>query len=283
MKLLILSCLLFASSIWADTLTSTIHSIDFDKEGTDHFLKLDSGEVVFFDDVRVAEDLEAAKTNKMEIEFSIDDSNQLIYWESLDQIEDVIEPALTRDKRQTTSPVYQPSVVTERSTLASMFAGLRSDTRRRSECYHRAYIWAYEENKRSGRQLTKHFLFFTRRYIREYRYRWWFHVAPSTLFANESGKEEFIIFDRTFMKGAVPVKEWTDSFIASKRSCPVVYVYSQYNNNQESQHCYLIPTPMYYLQPLDIENFEKSGVEKTSFQTWDLNISYSRGFTGRRL
>lgn len=279
MKLLILSCLLFLSSIIeANTITSTIHSFDIDPKGDDHFIKLNSGEVIFVNDLNVIEELQKNKKNEL-VEFSLDKNNELVYWNSLS----VKEPVESFTDKPTTSPVYQPTLISGKENLMAIFQGLRKDTRRRSECYHRAYVWAYEEHKKSNRMLTKHFLFFTRRYIREYRYRWWFHVAPSALFANDDGSQEFIIFDRTFMNGPASIKEWTDSFIASRRHCPVVYVYSHYNNNQESQHCYLIPTPMYYLQPLDIENFEKKGVEKQNFVPWDLNLSYRKGFTGPRL
>lgn len=279
MKLLISFCLLFLSSfVLGNTITSTIHSFDIDPQGEDHFIKLNSGEVIFVDDLSIIEDLQKNSKNEI-INFSLDQSNKLVYWDLLSSEEQVD----SFNDQPTTSPFFKPTLVSGKENLMSIFQGLRKDARRSSECYHRAYIWAYEENKKSNRMLTKHFLFFTRRYIREYRYRWWFHVAPSALFANEDGSQEFIIFDRTFMEGPVSIKKWTDSFIASKRNCPVVYVYSHYNNNQQAEHCYLIPTPMYYLQPLDIENFEKKGVEKQSFVPWDLNLSYRKGFTGPRL
>lgn len=278
MKLLFFSCLLFVSFfVQGESVTSSIHSFDLDPKGSDHFIKLNSGEVIFVDDKQVINELESKYRERL-IEFFFDEEQKLSDWRVAPD-----GPEMELSSPITTSPDYVPSRISSKETLEAIFNGQRKDSRRRSECYHRAYVWAYEEHKRNDHFLTKHFLFFTSRYIREYRYRWWFHVAPSVLYENESGKEEFIIFDRTFMKGPATLKQWTDSFIASKRDCPVVYVYSHYHNNQLSQHCYLIPTPMYYLQPLDIENFEKKGVEKKNFVPWDLNLSYRKGFTGPRL
>lgn len=281
MRILSLICLFIAAPIWANTITSTIHSIDLDDKGNDHFLMLESGEVVFVDDINMIEDL-ARASSEDKIEFRLNSDKELVYWRSVPEEIDYTSELLATGP-MTTSPVYTPTLLSGRATLATIFANLRPDSKRRAECFHRAYIWAFEENKRSGRLLTKHFLFFTRKYIREARYKWWFHVAPSVLFENESGNNEFMMFDKTFAKKALTVKEWTDLFISSKRSCPVVYKYSHYNNHQESEHCYLIPTPMHYLQPLDIENFEKTGIEKTHFHPGDLNISYRRGFSGKPL
>lgn len=280
MKLLVFFSLLIFSSVEATTITSSIHSIDIDTQGDDHFIRLDSGEVVFTDDLRVVEELQDQLDSTVELR--LNPENELVQWRSVTPMSDDSQTLLT-GKNYTTSPNYTPSVVSGKATLSGIFAGQRTDTKRRSQCFHRAYVWAYEEFRKSGRLLTKHFLFFTRRYIREYRYKWWFHVAPSTLYEDENGKREFMMLDRTFSKSPLTVKQWTDQFISSKRSCPVVYVYSHYNNNQESEHCYLIPTPAYYLQPLDIENFEKTGVEKRSFQNGDINLSYSRGVSGRPL
>lgn len=285
MRFLFLICLLLSSSLWAsNTLTSTIYGLDIDTQGDDHFIMLASGEVVFVDDIQMIHDLAYADSDK-KIEFSFDQNKQLVYWRSVTEDADLPETFFD-EARPTTSPRYTPSVLKGNfPKLATIFSTLRLDSKRRSECFHRAYIWAFEENKRSGRMLTKHFLFFTRKYIREVRYKWWFHVAPSILFEHEegNGSQQFMILDPKFAKRALTLKEWTDSFISSKRSCPIVYTYSHYANHQESEHCYLIPTPMYYLQPLDIENFEKTGIEKTHFLPGDLNISYRRGFNGSPL
>lgn len=282
MKMLIVFCLMLSVSAQAQTLVSTIHSIEVDPSGRDHFIKLDSGEVVFIDDMQTVTDIKISAQDAKKIEFHLDQNDQVVSWNAV--AEDFnLTTNISEVANYTVSPDFKPSVVRGEATVASMFATMRTDTKRRAECFHRAYIWAHEEYKRSGRLLTKHFLFFTRKYIRENRYKWWFHVAPSALFVNEMGKEEFLVLDRSYGKKALTVKEWTDLFISTKRSCPVVYKYSHYNNHQEVEDCYLIPSPTYYLQPLDIENFEKTGVEKKSFQPGDLNVSYRRGFRGSPL
>lgn len=282
MKMLIAFCLMLAVTAQAETLVSTIHSIEVDPSGRDHFIKLDSGEVVFIDDEQTLNDIKFSAHSTKKIEFHLDQNDQVVYWNSVPEDFD-FTARVASVTTPTVSPDFKPSPVRGEATIASMFATMRTDTKWRAECFHKAYIWAHEEYKRSGRLLAKHFLFFTRKYIRENRYKWWFHVAPSVLYVNEQGQEEFLVLDRSYGKKALALKEWTDLFISTRRTCPVVYKYSHYNNHQESEDCYLIPSPTYYLQPLDIENFEKTGVEKKSFQPGDLNISYRRGFRGSPL
>lgn len=282
MKILAIFCLLVLSTAQAVTTVSAIHSIEIDPEGRDHFLKLESGEVVFIDDLQTLKDMELSAQDAKKIEFHFDQQDRLVYWNAIP--EDMEFSAYTVvDDRPTVSPDFRPTVVSGEATVSGIYAFMRTDTRRRAECFHRAYVWSFEEYKRSGRLLAKHFLFFTKKYIREHRYKWWFHVAPSVLYANESGKKEFKVLDKTFGKKPLSVKEWTDLFISTKRTCPVVYKYSHYYNNQNSEDCFLLPSPTFYLQPLDIENFEKTGVEKKNFQPGDLNISYRKGFRGSPL
>jgi hypothetical protein len=155
----------------------------------------------------------------------------------------------------------------------SIFVRMNRRYQGASQCYNRAHIWAYEEFQRTQLRSVKLFMFFTRSYIRRYRYQWWFHVTPMT-YVNGLA----MTLDRTFMKRAVEIKTWTDNFIYSKRNCPIISKYSYYRNNQESEHCYLHPASMYFWQPRDLENNETSGYEKKQFIRSEVNWAYREAF-----
>jgi len=172
---------------------------------------------------------------------------------------------------------YEPTIFENKTSAENIFTSMRKRSRWRSQCYNRAHVWVFEEFKKNGTNLRKNFLFFTDRYIRNYRYKWWFHVAPSTFVQVENEKKE-IVLDRTFFDEPVEVNDWTKHFIYSGASCPTVYKYSDYDNNQNAEDCYLIKTSMYFWQPLDLEEFEKTGKEKTSFIDSEVRRAYYQAF-----
>jgi hypothetical protein len=172
---------------------------------------------------------------------------------------------------------YLPSLLSGRYEANRMYNSFRERAKRNSECFNRAHVWSYEENQQHGTKLHKTFVFFTDSYIRNYNYKWWFHVAPSVTVA-EAGVEKNIVIDPTFLDSELEEREWSDFFMESKRACPTVLKYSDYDKNQEKEDCYIMKAPMYFHQPLDIENFEKTGEEKTSFLYDDLWIAYRQAF-----
>lgn len=168
---------------------------------------------------------------------------------------------------------YIPSDLSSLDEATSIFRRMNRNHQRDSQCYNRAHVWTYEEFKRSNLHSMKLFMFFTRSYIRRYRYNWWFHVTPMT-YVNGTP----MTLDRTFMKGPVTIKAWTDNFIYSKRNCPIISRYSQYRDNQETEHCYLHPASMYYWQPRDLENNERNGYTKTKYIQSEVNWAYYEAF-----
>lgn len=148
----------------------------------------------------------------------------------------------------------------------SLFNKLDGRTKRRSQCYNRAHGWSYDMWSQSRVNSMKVFIFFTQRYIRAVKYKWWFHVAPYVITQTEEGAIETVM-DRTFTRGPTPMRKWTDQFMETKAFCPEVTKYSDYRNNQNTQDCYLIKTSMYYKSPRDIELLETTG---RSLTNWDL-------------
>ncbi|MES2528706.1 MAG: protein-glutamine glutaminase family protein [Bdellovibrionota bacterium] len=141
------------------------------------------------------------------------------------------------------------------------------------QCYNLAHVRAYEMMKYHGVNSQKMFLFFTKSYIRKYRFKWWFHVTPVVQVKNEQR-----ILDPEWSKTPLPVKTWTDKYIKTKSSCPVITKYSSYEQNQETSDCYVYPAPMYYWQPLHLIELEESRQEMGSFNMSQVNTAYARDF-----
>jgi hypothetical protein len=170
---------------------------------------------------------------------------------------------------------YRLTVLADVAEADKVFKTMNTKTRRFSQCYNRAHVWTYELSRlRVDGQMYntgKIWLFFTRRYIREYKYKWWFHVAPYTKVSTQS---EDMILDREFLREPVGEVKWKNIFMKNKANCPAVEYYSDYNNHQESQHCYIMKSSMYYWQPFNIENLEKNGPEKKSWVQSELDQAY---------
>lgn len=159
---------------------------------------------------------------------------------------------------------YEVSALATVAEAATLFDGLESLSSK-SQCYQRAHLWSLQMWNQRQIKSKKVFLFFTRRFIRQYRYKWWFHVAP---FVSAAGQET--VLDPTFTHGPLEMRAWTDSFVTSHAACPEVSTYAEYENNQEAQHCYTLKLPMYYYQPRDGEALDRGQVV-ASWRQWDIN------------
>lgn len=151
---------------------------------------------------------------------------------------------------------------------------MRTDYQDESQCYNRAHVWAWEEYYYGGLLSKKQFLFFTSRFIRNYRYRWWFHVAPSVVV---SGKGDEIL-DRRYARTPLDVTTWTRKFVSSGRRCPVINRYNEYAHHQGEEDCFLLSAPMYYWQPRELELRDNLGIKKKSFLARELDLAYGEAF-----
>ncbi len=185
-------------------------------------------------------------------------------------------PQASTDLEMVTQP-YTPTLLSSLAQADQIFQNMNQRFRKKSECYNRAEVWTYEAFKETGTLSMKVFLFFTSKYIREYRYGWWFHVSPYAMVSENNQAIERVL-DRAYFESPALMKDWTDYFIEPKTICPVVAKYSDYSNHQSESYCYLIKVPMYFWQPRDIEELEKSGVEKTEFIQSDLDWAYRQAF-----
>lgn len=165
------------------------------------------------------------------------------------------------------------------SANASLFRWMRNDLSGNSECYNRAHVWSWEMYQRLGHRSGKMFLFFTRRYINEYRYKWWFHVAPMI---NQTGQPQHMVLDRQYTRSPLRMHDWTDVFMKNDAHCPVVDRYSSYSQNQYSRYCYLIPASMYYWQPYNLDRLERYHTQKRGFIQGEVNHAYNDALRWRR-
>ena len=159
-----------------------------------------------------------------------------------------------------------------------LFRSQRTRTKRRSQCYNRAHVWSYELKKR-GVNSGKIWIFFTKRYIKEYRYKWWFHVAP---YIKVKGQSESIVMDREFTRKPETETKWKNIFMKNNAPCTTVEYYSDYRNYfwNGPKFCYIIKSSMYYWQPFNIENLEKGEPEKKSWVTKELEQAYRNAIRG---
>jgi hypothetical protein len=144
----------------------------------------------------------------------------------------------------------------------------RKNLRRGAQCFHRAYLWAYDMQKELQKDSQKVFLFFTSRYIREYNYNWWFHVAP---YVNSDAQE--IVLDPTFTRGPLQMQAWTNRFMANNAYCPTIQRYYGYQQHHQSRHCYLRKTYMYSYHPTDVQHYDRNNASPRGWNQTGLRNS----------
>lgn len=276
MKFLISTIFLsiFSQTVWATSFSSTIYSIDYGKKTESDIVKFDNGRVGFLD--LAAKDLKLAlKTcweNHQNVKVMLDRRLNIVSAQSFASKEN------NEQERQWAEPdpePYRPTVLRDTNAALEMLNKMRRDYTSEGQCYNRAHVWVYEEYQRTSRKSMKLFMFFTNRYINNYRFHWWFHVTPMVHVAN--GRRTL---DRRYTSNPLPFKTWTDVFIKSKRTCPTVKKFDDYANYQQEQDCYLIPVSMYYVIPRDIEKRDLTGIEKTSFIQNEIDRAYKDAFKG---
>lgn len=144
----------------------------------------------------------------------------------------------------------------------TLFSNLRSKgLRRGSQCFHRAYAWAYDLWRYEGVPTHKVFLFFTPKYLRQYGYKWWFHVSPYVIVDGDE-----VVLDATFTSGPMKMQEWTNVFLGPDPYCPTVTDYRGWDEHHRDKFCYLRKVPMHYYHPDRIEAADRAD---KLISTWD--------------
>lgn len=265
--ILLLSATL-SSFAFADRFSDTVDSVSYGNAGEDHLIFMQNGRVVFLDQSETPPEV------GQRIEVELGDENKLI---SIQSLPNESEDASSFSEEV---PLSDNATILENySQASSVFSSMNRSWKKKTECTDRAHVWSYEGWKRSGLVSKKVFLFFTKTYIRKYRFGWWFHVSPYTLVQSGEGTIDYVL-DRKFSSTPRTMKSWTDIFIRSKKSCPVS-TYRHYRaNNYGSEHCFVVKSSMYNRLPYHVRMEEDNGRVLRQFYSNEVNNSY-RAFNHR--
>lgn len=251
-----------------------VHSIELGQDGQEHLLLLESGRVAFFNPLTSPyyqpSDFETG--SKIKIELNEDLTIKSV--QPLLPSNDFIPHSLQEEQIQ-----KEATILPDYASAKKIFDRMNRSYKTNTECSDRAHVWSYEEYKKNNLYTNKSFIFFTNTYIRKYRFKWWFHVAPYTL-VREHGEIVEHVLDRKYTSYPYHMKQWTDVFMRSKKECPVK-TYAHYRANKNgTNHCFLVKSSMYYRLPLHIRGMEDNGTIKTNFSQSEVNFSY-RTFRNR--
>lgn len=254
------------AALFAGTTTSLVHDIDYGRSpDQDTLLLLESGEVL--------------KVPR-EKNWKVPAPKSLIHvtWDKNRVIRELIPKGrlLLSRKQKHLNETFEPTTVSGNGTAKNYFNQSRishGDT----QCFNRAHVWSYELWKRHQVKSQKIFLFFSRKYIREHDFGWWFHVAP-LLKIKSWGSVSEKVMDPRFITAPRDIDWWTGKFVSSNEYCKEIHQYSEYADYPYIRDCFVMKVPMYIYQPLDLEMLEVWGIEKNKYQTQDLKWAYKEAF-----
>ena len=250
-------------AIMAETIESKVYEVD------GRIIKFENGRVAFIDKNNTQIDIEK---NDL-IKASIDENSSLISFKKIAATPSLKNKMIYR--LELTPPLFEPTIIPNIQEAAAIFNRSNPFYKRISECTDRAHVWANDEFKHSGIKSMKAFIFFTASYINSVRFKWWFHVAPMYR-VNHSGEIIDLVMDFRYTDRPMTVKEWSDQFVYTKRSCKVTTKFSEYDVNPQTENCYLICESMHYKIPGEIHEQELSGRYKS--ETFDSEIKASMRF-----
>lgn len=275
MRLLSLALVLFSFSAQASlTIKTQIHDIDYGAENEEMMILLKSGHVAWIPkkNPKTFNKLFLTLDKDQWINFTLNRKNELMKAEltnaPLISHHDVSESSIQED--------FIPTVLENLDTAKKYFNESKY-VNKESQCFNRAHIWSYEWFIKHNVASNKTWVFFTRRYIRKFKFEWWFHVSPSVAVKEGEVVREKIM-DVKYSRGPVDLKRWTDIFMKDDANCPQVQNYSDYANYPESGSCYTMRTSMFYYQPFDIETRENWGSIKANWYEPEIKQAYLEAF-----
>lgn len=279
MRVLIAILLIILSqSVLADTqIKGQIFDIDRGQGDDETLIFLSSGQVVTYPSAKSADfdTLREGLQKKYWFLFTINSKKEITRLEKLD--DEVASKELHLKKNKTSISPYQPSILKSFEDAKSLFRDARANPRQESQCFNRAHVWTYDWRINKNLYTSKIWLFFTRQYIRKYKFDWWFHVAPLVHVVQDGSVKERIL-DMKYAKGPLKLKTWTDIFMRDNAHCRVVNKYTDQADYPESGSCFVMKSSMYYYQPLDLELLEITGEERTRWIKDEVKQAYLDAF-----
>jgi hypothetical protein len=276
MKLVVLISIFMSVTSYASSqVKSQIHEIDYGLPGEETLLFLNSGQVIPIknSEAKTIQDFEFAQKNQKWLEFKLTDRHEIENYKVLKHT----SPS-TKNLSSFKSPNedFVPTVVENIDLLKTYFHEAKY-VNKDSQCYNRAHIWTYEWFTKNAINSNKTWLFFTRKYIRKFKFEWWFHVSPS-IGVMEDGVIREKIMDVKYARDPIDLKNWTDIFMRDDANCPMVKNYSDYANYPETGSCFTMRSSMYHYQPVDIESKETWGTTKASWYDSEIKQAYLEAF-----
>lgn len=265
----------------AESIFTTVFNV-FESEKTNRLLVLSGADGRIYKTYKTDENLKRMKSligQVVRLDYELNGKEAIITKIDIPRIYDVDERTVDLNRFQYNQlREFAPTDLQSLEKATDIFNNLLNDgDRGRSQCFKRAHMWAYDMWSNLGISSEKIFIFYTKRYAILEDFEWWFHVAPMVTVAGEK-----YVLDGTFMTKPITLKEWKDHFIKTdKITCPVIDRYQDYEQHQWTRLCYLMPVPMYYFRPLDIESRDVRGEERNhwileelqdarrAFKNWD--------------
>lgn len=269
--------IIFSLSAYADTEIKTqIHDIDVGMGNDVPLIFLTSGQVVSFP-VGKKTDLDLLREGLQKrtwFLFTINEDREIV------SMKEVSSPPLAggmAEKLMSFTEPYTPSILRNFEEAKTIFSESRANAVKESQCFNRAHVWSYEWRTKRNLYTSKAWVFFTRKFIRKYKFEWWFHVAPM-VHVVQDGEVKERVMDIKYSKGPLKLKQWTDIFMRDSAHCRVVEKYSDQANYPESGSCFVMKSSMYYYQPIDLELLEVTGQEKTRWLEPEVRHAYMDAF-----
>lgn len=271
---LVFTAMAFSMSAQARFIESKVVDVDVAGANDEVMVMLESGEVLWLEaaEQETIKALKAVSQRKSNVALDYDPTTHKLLGA---HVTDADDP--TPAEYMEPQAFYTPTVLRSQDNAQAAFNTMDKRTKSDSQCYNRAHGWAYDLWRTHRINSQKLFLFFTRKYIRAYRYHWWFHVTPTTYVQTEGGVQERIL-DRSFTRGPLAVRTWTNIFMRNDAECRVVTRYSSYRNNQQAEWCYLIRASMYYRTPNDLDLLERRGRQETVWVTSEVRQARKQAF-----
>ena len=173
----------------------------------------------------------------------------------------------TKDPLEKSKISVLPSYEVAQSVMDHINGGTDDD----SQCYNRAHMWTYEALIKDNVNLGKLWIFFGKKYRRDERYKWWFHVAPYTHVNDDNVR---YVLDRGFHTVPFNIRNWTDYFMKNDAECAVVKDYRMYERLNETEQCILIYSSQYYWQPWQLERLAKKDTHFWGYKDYELKKTY---------
>lgn len=257
-------------------LKTQIHDIDYGHGEEEDFLLLTSGHVAWVknSNLKSQNKMLEARLKGQWVNITLNDKHELEHLEviaSPKNDKNLFSAELTAEEN------YTPTVIESVEVAKSYFHEARYVSKD-SQCYNRAHIWSFEWFLKHNVNSNKTWIFFTRRYIRKFKFEWWFHVSPSVAVRESDGVVREKLMDAKYARGPINLKQWTDIFMRDDANCPVVKTYSDYANYPESGSCYTMRSSMFYYQPYDIESKETWGTSKSNWYDVEIKAAYLEAF-----